>query len=282
MIAFIALAALFIAAKIFATAFVFYPESLEGSGRLLSTLRGAAGEAGRRLGTFTLFGQEHPYVDMRETAIFKTFGLPHTCSFIDYNPAKEVGAILLPFFSFPMTLFLILAHYRNQLVYVNNPESKEAKDLYWFSRISTYFSVAVIQVTHLWFVNDPEESYPKAFGFTGHYIPYALFQTALSVIAIMQTKYDICGGKIPFGVSVKGARLYVVFQILLTVVYQVVVIAILADKPIIDARNGGWEMTAFKILVKLYAAVSMLIPIACSAWTIKNSGDTNTFKMAIQ
>ena len=85
MIAFIALAALFAAAKFFATAFVFYPESLEGSGRLLSTLRGAAGEAGRRLGTFVMFGQEHPYVDMRETTIFVSISdIAALCALVDF------------------------------------------------------------------------------------------------------------------------------------------------------------------------------------------------------
>lgn len=127
---FIALAALFVAAKIFSSKFVFYPDedlgigsrsllsSLtdkvtsflpegEESGRFLSSLRGAVasatatGEEGRNLGdtgSFVLFGQEHPYINMRETVIFKTFGLPHTCSYIDFNPAKEIGAILLPLF----------------------------------------------------------------------------------------------------------------------------------------------------------------------------------------
>lgn len=208
-----------------------------------------------------------------------------------------------------MSIFLILAHWWNQLVYVNNPESKEAKDLYWYSRISTYFTVFVIQLSHLWFVNDPEESYPKAFGFVGHYIPYALFQTALAAIAIMQAslclyywshlkilltiiylpwycifqvKYDIVTNTIPYGVSKGLARRYVVYLILLTIVYQTVVIAILCGKPIIDARNGGWETTAFTVIVKLYALASMVIPIASSIWTIKHSGDTNSFKMAIQ
>jgi hypothetical protein len=287
LIAFIALASLFIAANIFSKKFVFFPddEDEDGSRRSLlsSALRGATGEVRRRLGgSFVMFGQEHPYVHMEDTQIFKTFGLPHTCSYIDYNPAKEIGAILLPFFSFPMTIFLILAHYRNQLVYANDPESKEAKDLYWYSRVTTYFTVAVIQLTHLWFVNDPEETYPKAFGFVGHYIPYALFQTSLAVIAIMQVKYDIIVRQIPFGVSSALAQFYVVYLIFLTVVYQAVVVAVLIDKPIIDARNGGWELTVFKILVKAYALASMLVPIACSIWTIKRSGDTNSFKMSIQ
>ncbi len=78
------------------------------------------------------------------------------------------------------------------------------------------------------------------------------------------------------------ARLYVVYLGVLTFVYQSIVIAVLMDKPIIDARNGGWEATAFQILVKLYALSSLLVPIACSIWTIRYSGDTNSFQMAIQ
>jgi len=98
----------------------------------------------------------------------------------------------------------------------------------------------------------------------------------------MQVKYDIIVRQIPYGVSPTIARLYVVYLIILTIVYQAVVVAILIDKPIIDARNGGWEMTAFQVLVKAYALASMLVPIAASIWTIKHSGDTNSFKMAIQ
>ena len=181
-----------------------------------------------------------------------------------------------------MTIFLIAAHYRNQLVYANSPDNEEAKKLYWYSRITTYFTVFVIQMSHLWFVNDPEASYPKGMGFVGHYIPYALFQTALGLIAIMQVKYDIIVGMIPFGVSANTARGYVVYLLVLTFVYQLVCVTILAGNPIIDARNGGWELTAFQILVKAYAIASMIVPIACSIWTIKYSGDTNSFKMAIQ
>ena len=56
----------------------FLPEG-EESGRFLSSLRGAVasatatGEEGRNLGdtgSFVLFGQEHPYINMRETVIF--------------------------------------------------------------------------------------------------------------------------------------------------------------------------------------------------------------------
>ena len=77
------------------------------------------------------------------------------------------------------------------------------------------------------------------------------------------------------------ARFYVVYLGILTFVYQAVVVAVLMDNPIIDARNGGWEATVFQILVKLYALSSLLVPIACSVWTIRHSGDTNSFKMAM-
>lgn len=103
LVAFIAIAALFAAAKVFSSKFVFYPDEELGigsrsllssltdkvtsflpepegdeSGRFLSSLRGAVatatGEEGRNLGGtgtgFVLFGQEHPYINMRETVIF--------------------------------------------------------------------------------------------------------------------------------------------------------------------------------------------------------------------
>jgi len=106
----------------------------------------------------------------------------------------------------------------------------------------------------------------------------------------MQLHYNMAldakyGNKIPFGGPVWFARFYVRFAIVLTVAYQIIVIAILNGTPILDSAKGGddgtWERTVFKILTKIYSVVALVIPIACSYWEISN-GDTNTFTMALQ
>lgn len=287
--AFVAITIMTIGGTILSEKYVFFPMEDESMGeralRAFRSLRGASEASegtGRHLESVIMFGQEHPYVDRTQTAIWKLFGMPHACSYIDYHPAKEMASIMLPLFSFPMTIFLILAHYRNQLVYVNAPDDKEAKSLYWFSKYSTYFTVTALQMTHLWFVNAPDAAYPDGFGFVGHYIPYATFQTALAFMAIMQVKYDIITGNIPFGVSANVARSYVVFIFGLTAVYQIFTIALLVGTPIMDPNKGGLDMLVFSMIFKLYTIASLVIPTACSVWTIFYSGDTNTFKMALQ
>ena len=193
-----------------------------------------------------------------------------------------MASIMLPLFSFPMTIFLILAHYRNQLVYVNAPDDKEAKSLYWFSKYSTYYTVSSLQMVHLWFVNSPDAAYPDGFGFIGHYIPYATYQFALALMAAMQVKYDIITGNIPFSVPAPVARSYVVFIFGLTAIYQTITIALFVGTPILDPKNGGLDLVVFKVVTKLYTLCSLVVPTACSVWTIFYSGDTNTFKMALQ
>mmetsp|Transcript_29810 Transcript_29810/g.54587 ORF Transcript_29810/g.54587 Transcript_29810/m.54587 type:complete len:323 (-) Transcript_29810:66-1034(-) len=283
--ALVSFVAMFAAGSVFSKQFIFYP--MDDDAKRDLGLRGAeAGEqAGRKL--YTFFGQEHPYIDLKKTAIWEIFGMPHSCSYIDFHPAKEVAAILLPLFSFPMTVFLILSHFRIKLSAMNE---ECPLWLYRYSRITTPFSVIVIQLTHLWFVNNPEEVYPNGFGFVGHYVPYALFQTSLACTAIMQVYYSIAldekyGNGIPFGLPKWFGPFYVIFAIILTIAYQAIVIGMLIGKPILDSAKGGeqgtWERTVFWILTKMYAAVSLLIPMACSGWAIK-SGDTNTFTMALQ
>ncbi len=78
------------------------------------------------------------------------------------------------------------------------------------------------------------------------------------------------------------ARSYMAYLIFITMAYQAIVVVILMDKPLIDARNGGWKETAFIVIMKLYLLVSMFILIDCSVWTIINSDNTNMFRMAIQ
>jgi len=278
-----ALMTMFIVARVFSNEFVFFPdETNDGSGSdLRGLLRGDEDSEVRERRLFTLFGHEHPYVHVEDTVIYKTFGMTHTCSYIDLNPAKEASAIVLPLFSFTMSLFLILAHFRNKLVQLNNPNDSYSQWLYNFSKVSTPFSVFGIQMSHLWFVNDPEEAYPKGFWFPGHYIPYVLFQIVMALTAIMQVHYQMAIRKIPFNVSVTVARWYVRFFVLLTVVYQILIIAIVVGKPIVDSKNGGWEEAVIRYLSRVYAVCVFLVPCACSYWSIKNSSE-NRFTMALQ
>ena len=86
LVAFAALTALFASAAIFSKQFVFFKDDDESGRSLLRGVDGDAADEGRRLG-FVLFGQEHPYLDMKETTIYvsvhdafcSVFVLLHSC-----------------------------------------------------------------------------------------------------------------------------------------------------------------------------------------------------------
>jgi hypothetical protein len=258
-----------------------YPAVESSSGSLIrgatdtvrKTIGHAAVEAGRKLGIvdlldFNFLGNPfcEPYIEMKKTFIWTKFGFPHTCSFIDHNPFKEIMAVMLPLFTLPMTAFLLLAHYRIKVISMNNVNCTW---VYTYSKIVTPFNIFVMAVCHLWFVNDPEKNYPDGYGFVGHYVPYALFQTSLSLVAIQQLWYYIGVNKIPFGVPVRVAQAYVRLFLFLTICYQAIVITILMDKPILDSAAGGlegtWQRTIFVILTKVYTFMALVIPIILSA-----------------
>lgn len=304
-VSFLALIFLFGAGTVFSNKFVFIPgwEDLPIGERSLlpgstdeivsdateTLLRGATGEAAsggigsvvnERL--LSIFGE--PFVNPREGKIFELFGFLHTCSAVDYNPAKEIAAILLPLFTVPMLLFLILSHQRAKLSYLNE---EIPKSLYTYSKFMTPFCLMCVSLVHLWFVNDPDKSYPEGMGFIGHYLPYAGFQISLGLIAINQLYYAIHLKKIPFNIPAKIAKVYVYFVIVLTFCCQVCTLSIVFGHPILDSAktgpdgNGTWERDVFTTMADIYVVVGLAGPFIFSLWDIFN-GDTNTFTVAHQ
>jgi len=233
---------------------------------------------------FNLFGHPfcEPYVEMKKTFVWSTFGFPHTCSFIDYNPFAEIFAILIPLFTLPMIIFIVGSHFRAKMAVANG----EAEPyLYTFHKFTTPFNVAVISWCHLWFVNKPDAVYPDGYGFLAHYIPYFLFQCTMALIAIGQTHYYIALKRMPFGVPDWVGITYARLNVLVTVMYQLVVVTILMGTPILDSAKGGlegtWERQVFVALTQVYKYMALVVPLILSFHEIFN-GDTNTITFAHQ
>jgi len=270
---------LFVAGYFFTEQYIFIKDGDDSRALLRGAEEADVPSVARKL----FFGIELiPYINYKEKIVYKTFGFLHTCSYVDFNPAKEIAAILLPLFSFPMSIFLVLNHFRIKLSVMNG---ECPSWLYKWSLISSPLNIFLIQMTHLWFVNSPDMEYPDGVGFLGHYLPYAGFQTALAITAFTQVQYNIFLKKIPFGLPDWSAKFYVQFTCVLTVTYQLIVMAILNGTPILDSVKGGeegtWERVAFLILTKVYAIVALLVPIAASGYEMFN-GDTNSFTIAHQ
>jgi len=302
-ISFAALIFLFAAGSVFSDKYVFIPgwEDLPVGERSLlpdstdeiasdvteTLLRGATGESSgigsivnERL--LSIFGE--PHINPKESKIYELFGFLHTCSSVDYNPAKEIAAILLPLFTIPMILFLILSHQRAKLSYLNK---EIPKSLYTYSKFMTPICLVFNSLVHLWFVNDPDKSYPEGMGFIGHYLPYAGFQISLGLIAINQLYYSIHLKTIPFNIPENIAKIYVYFVIVVTICCQMCTLSIVFEHPILDSAktdadgNGTWERDAFQTLANIYVVTGLGGPFIFSIWEIFN-GDTNTFTVAHQ
>jgi len=209
-------------------------------------------------------------VDPNETAIAKLFGFNHLCNVVDFNPAKEVAAILVIFYSLPMVAFLILSHYEVVLAQKNGEGIPDW--LVAYSRVITWLCIPASSLVHLWFVNSPQLDYPDGFGFIGHYLPYAAFQVSLSLIAVRQLHFYIRVYSLPFGVSVGSGKLYVRFVVLITVLCQACVFSIIFERPLLDSAAGGlegtWERTAFRLLANVYAVTALIMPLFLSGWQV--------------
>lgn len=247
---------------------------------VVSQISETLGLKDRNLGLldFNLFGHPfcEPYVKMKETYIWTTFGFPHTCSFIDYNPFAEIFAILIPLFTLPMIGFLLGSHLRAKMSVANG----EAKPyLYTYHKFTTPFNVAVVSWCHLWFVNKPDAVFPDGYGFLAHYIPYYLFQWTLALVAIGQVHYYIARDLMPFGVPFWVGKWYARIFVAMTIAYQLIVITILAGTPILDSAKGGlegtWERSLFVSLTEAYKYMGLIFPLILSFSEIYN-GDTNT------
>lgn len=214
--------------------------------------------------------------DVTDTKIYQMFGFNHLCNVVDFNPSKEIAAIMVFFHVFPMNCFLCLSHMRTYLAYKNK---EVPKWLLTYSTFSTPFCIIATGLIHLWFVNGPQMEYPDGYGFIGHYLPYMGFQISLGLVAIQQLHYYIAIDKIPFGISPALATFYVRFVIVVTLLCQLCVLSIMMGHPILDSKAGGvegtWERKAFVILGDVYAFTGLIGPLVFSFADMRN-GDTNT------
>jgi len=250
-------------------------------------------DGGRNLGLldFNLFGHPfcEPYVRMQDTFIWKTFGFEHTCSYIDYNPFAEIFAIFIPLFTLPMIAYLLASLLRAKVL-VNNvrPDGtpKAQPYLYTLNKWITFPCIACISIVHLWFVNKPDAVYPDGYGFIAHYIPYALYQWVMSLIAIEQLHFYLATDtKFPFGLSdelgEKLGKFYARFFAALTFIYQCIVFSILySENPLLDSANNPTHKAIFQLLTQVYKYLILYAPLVLSFYGILY-GESNTITFGL-
>jgi len=134
---------------------------------------------------------------IEDTYIRKMFHMSHSCLFIDFQPAKDVAAILISFFTLPLMIFTYVNHRRIEEDTRKDPI--KWRSLYLFSKYTWMFRFLCLMFFFMVFVNSPDGVYkdPKTmsvselfndtegwYKFQKHYFFYFWYQLAMALLAV--------------------------------------------------------------------------------------------------
>ncbi len=212
--------------------------------------------------------EKYVTVEPEKTVIFTIFGFNHICNVFDHQPSRLISALLVLFFIVPMSAFVVLSYFRTaRAARIGNvPPHLQA-----YNKVITPFVFLSVCYTYMWFVNAPDGTY----GFLGHYLPYVALQLALGLLAIQEVGYLIHHQALPFGASVRLAKLYLVVLLTTTVVCQAAVFSLLLGYPILDSPNSASARTTFQVLMYFYSFLAIVMPLFFAARN-RHNGQDNT------
>lgn len=104
-----------------------------------------------------------------ETYVYKLFGVKHSCSWVDFEPARSVAAVIQVLYQVPIMLFVILNYFR-----IGSESHPKFDKLRLFSKISSPFEFVFFAIFYMVFVNSPDGEYGTTEGrnqFLKHYFP---------------------------------------------------------------------------------------------------------------
>jgi len=217
---------------------------------------------------------------IEDTFIYQKFHFAHTCVYIDYQPAKQIAAIIAQGFLYPMVLYVILAYNRA----AHDHKTGEISDKLWtYTRIVTPYYIVSIPLFVLCFVNNPDNDDRWFFGldhagFWWHYIPFFGYQLTLCLLAVGQVWYTIEKNLIPFGISRKMAKAYAITSCCIFVYYTTFIVSYLLDHPILDTtvpRNN----TFARVIMFTFPTLVIILPIIFANEERKN-GNTNLIEFS--
>jgi len=182
---------------------------------------------------------------MGKTYIVQLFHFPHTCVFIDENPAKTPVAI---FFLIALPALMLFTYLSKERI---KDEAAGDPRLEYVAIISKYtwlIRIICFLVFPLCFVNSPaydphpfvdpahatwEELFADpAWGkFILHYIPYLGWQLAVALMAIEQAWYHFAMGTFPFGIHKTTIGIYLTMMMLLLLYYTLWIVTFLVGVP---------------------------------------------------
>jgi hypothetical protein len=196
--------------------------------------------------------------------IYKLFGFNHTCTLLDFNPAKTVSAIVIMFHSIPMMMFVVLSYYRIKYDYSQN---EIPRALWLYSKITSPIIFICFTYFFMVFVNSPDGD--SMIDFTLHYIPYMCWQTGMILQSIEQCLYIAHKDLIPFGLSKGALKGYCVFMVGLGIYYTTFIWSFILGSPILDTSVPVNNVFA-QALMYSFDAVVVAIPAFFAYHSSKN------------
>jgi len=206
--------------------------------------------------------------DFEATYIYSLFHFNHTCTVLDFNPAKTVSAIVIMFHTVPMNLFIILSYYRVRHDY---ERGHVPRWLWLYTKITTPYVFIAMTYFYMVFVNSPIDK-PS---FILHYVPYMSWQIAMMLMAIRQCAHVSLLHVMPFNIPRVVITVYLGILFATGIFYTIFIWSFIAGNPIMDttiASRRHFSMT----LMYFFNLIAVIIPTIFSFIESRN-GHTQTF-----
>jgi len=219
---------------------------------------------------------------MEKTYIVQLFLFPHTCVYIDENPAKTPVAIC----------FLIALLALNLYTYLSKERIKDEaavdirlKHVAIISKYTWRIRFICFLVFPLCFVNSPSyDPHPFVdpqdatwdelfadhawFQFIRHYIPYLLWQLAVALMAIEQAWYHHAMGTMPFHFHKTTIKIYLGMMMLLLLYYTLWIVTFICGVDFIGHTRRDEEDPTYIhnrrigiIIMWAYDIVTIYVPL---------------------
>jgi hypothetical protein len=216
-------------------------------------------------------GGWHP----EETFIYKLFHFNHTCTVLDFNPAKTVSALVIMLHTVPMNMFVVLSYYR---IKMDHEQRQVPYGLLLYSKITSPFIFMSFMYFYMVFVNSPDgESMADFTPFTLHYIPYMFWQTGMVLQSLEQCLYLIYKKQgIPFGLSAGVLKGYCVFIVALGMYYTAFIWSFILGSPILDTTEPVKNVLA-QGLMYTFDFVVVIVP-AIFAYVQSKNGNVSVIE----
>ena len=196
------------------------------------------------------------------TFIYQLFNENHSCSYLDFHPAKDIAALIVMLHTIPFNIFVV-CHY----FCITGHSDSKFDNLKKFTKIASPIQFIFNAYFYMVFVNSPDGIYGTQegmFRFIKHYIPYMAWQCSIVLMAIQQTWYIALKDQIPFSFITPGMMwMYLYFLVIIFVTYFTFVWSYILDIHLWSTSNPAGVL-ALDVLMMAWDVCALVVPLIFS------------------